>query len=452
MAKDGAAERRNVLAELVEDAPCGIVVTDPDGRLQYVNETLSGWLGWRAMPGDRPQRLPDLMTMPGRLYYETHLAPMMRLQGFAREISCALVVEGGAKLPVLLSGVARRDEDGIPYRFDYTIFDARERHLYEEELRVARRQADELAAIVRSSPNAILRVERDGRITGWNGGAERMFGRRAEAALGELVQDLVRFEGRPDWFGRAVAACEEAEEHVFEASWQDGRDAEVTVAPIRERGPAGPSRCHSVILRDISLRKQAERHLQIAMGEMKHRVKNTLAVVAGIARQTLPPEARDHFSARLRALAMAQDALARPEHEGADLRDLLEFTAQEAGGADRLRVQGPPLMLSPRQATCFSMALHELVTNALKYGALSDPNGHVLVTYGLAGDADDGSVRFVWQERDGPVVTPPAHRGFGSKMIGAVVEAELRAEVRLEYPPEGGLCEIVFRPDAAGPP
>ncbi|MGX9856369.1 sensor histidine kinase [Limimaricola variabilis] len=446
MAKDAGDERLQTLAEMVEDAPCGMVVTDPDGRLRYVNETLSRWLGLPAAPADRPSRLPELMTLPGQLYYETHLAPMMRLQGFAREISCSLKVRDGAPLPVLLSGVTRYDTAGDPVRFDYTIFDARERRIYEDELRSARRKAEELAAIVRTSPNAILSVDQSGCISSWNAGAERLLGQSLETVLGHPVQEAVRFDEQPHWFDDAVEACRAAEEVTFETTSSQGHHFEITVAPIDEQEPLPATRHYSVVLRDISKRKRAERRLQMALGEMKHRVKNTLAVVSGIARQTLPAEVCHGFIARLHALSRAHDALASEDQKGADLRDLLAFTAEEAGGRERFRITGPSVVLPPHQATSLSMALHELATNALKYGALSQPGGHVSVEY----DQDEaGQVRFVWQEKDGPPVTPPTRRGFGSKMINSVVKSDLSAQVDFDYRPEGVRCEILFTPGEA---
>ena len=448
MAKDASEERLETLAELVEDAPCGMVITDPHGRLRYVNETLSRWLALPARAQDRPAQLPELMTLPGQLFYETHLGPMMRLQGFAREIACSLKVEGGPPLPVLITGVARYDAAGDPVRFDYTIFDARERRAYEDELRRTRRKAEELAAIVRTSPNAILSVDSTGCISSWNASAEHLLGRPSDAVLGRPVQEAIEFEGRPDWFEHAVGICETAEDASFEMVGQQGYHFEVTVAPIQEQEQTPSSRGYSVVLRDISKRKRAERRLHLALGEMKHRVKNTLAVVAGIARQTLPADMRSGFVARLHALSRAHDALAAEDQEGADLRDLLAFTADEAGGHERFRITGPSVLLPPHQVTSLSMALHELATNAIKYGSLSAPEGHVLVEYDRE-QHDTGKIRLVWQEFNGPPVAPPTRQGFGSKMINSVIKAELSAKVHFDYRPDGVRCEIVFTPGTA---
>ena len=437
----------DVAAELIDDAPCGIIITDPDGRLQYVNATLAGWLDPGGLGTRKRRSLPDLLTLPGRIYHETHLAPMMRLQGFVREISCALDVEGAPPLPVMLSGVARRDAEGRFLRYDYTVFDARERRAYEEELRHARREADELAAIVRSSPNAILRVDAAGLVRSWNAGAARLLGRNCAEALGRPVDEVIPLAERPGWFARARAEQEGAEEVMFEARHAEDCEVEVTIAPIGE--PALPDEeCWSVILRDITRRRAAERHLLVMVDEMKHRVKNTLGVVAGIARQTLPPGDAEQFVSRLQALTQAHDTLTGGETggTGADLGDLLDFACREAGGAERLRVSGPPVRLSPRQTTSLSMAFHELVTNALKYGALSCETGQVRVDYER--DEQD-RLQLVWREHGGPPVVPPTRRGFGTKMIGLVLKAELGAEVRFDFAPEGFSCALGFALDQA---
>ncbi|AHD03199.1 sensor histidine kinase [Leisingera methylohalidivorans] len=445
---DGREELRSAFAELLEDAPCGIVVTDPDGRLQYVNETLNRWLNLPAGTEERPQRLPELMTGPGKLFYETHLAPMMRLQGFAREISCSLEVTTGTPLPVLLSGVVRHDFEGNPVRFDYTIFDARERRLYEDELRAARREADELAAIVRTSPNGILRVEEDGVIKSWNAGAERLLGRTFEAVQGFPVQDQIRFEDHPDWFPRAVETCKSTPEAVFETVDSKGQSFEITVVPIEER-EIGSKRNYSIVLRDITDRKKAELRLKVAMNEMKHRIKNTLAVVAGIARQTLPAEHLASFTGRLQAMSKAHDVLTSEGQKTADLMGLLALTAEEAGGAERFRITGIPAMLPSEQATSLSMALHELTTNALKYGALSEPGGYVEVACERL-EQKDGLLRLVWQERNGPPVVAPTRRGFGSKMIDTVLKFDLGGEVEVDYRSDGLRCVITFGKEADG--
>ena len=123
---------------------------------------------------------------------------------------------------------------------------------------------------------------------------------------------------------------------------------------------------------------------------------------------------------------------------------LLAFSCKAAGGPARFVIQGPRVRLSARQATSMSMALHELVTNALKYCALSSEQGQVRVDYTLDGPGETGPFRLRWREVGGPPVTPPTRQGFGSKMIGLVLQAELGAEVRSEFAPEGFRFEVAF--------
>ncbi|MGR3626754.1 MAG: sensor histidine kinase [Limimaricola sp.] len=345
----------------------------------------------------------------------------------------------------MLSGVARRGPDGSFTRFDYTIFDARERRAYEEELRRARREADELAAIVRSSPNAILRVDATGRVRSWNAGAARLLGHDEAAALDRPVDEVIALEAQPGWFARAASQAPEAAEILFEASHASGSVFEVTLTPIGETGLPGQE-SWSVILRDITRRSSAERQLRMMFDEMRHRVKNTLGVVAGIARQTLSRADAEQFVSRLKALSQAHDALSGDDGSEAELRDLLDFTRREAGGAARLRVTGPEIRLSARQATPLSMAFHELVTNALKYGALSSAAGHVQVDLALE---PGNRLRLSWRERGGPPVVAPTRSGFGTKMIGQVLKAELGADVAFDFDPEGFCFRAVFALDWA---
>lgn len=443
MAEDGPRRFDNFAAELLQDAPCGIAVADPDSQLIYVNSTLAGWVG-RAASDLETSPFSGLLTKPGQMFYETHMAPMVRLQGFVREISCHLDVSVGPPMPVLLSGVARYTADGHLDRIDYTIFDARERRSYEEALRSARFEADELAAIVRSSPNAILRVDPQGVIKSWNRGAEKLLGQRARDVLQKRVDTVVPLKDRENWLADAIAGIRGHEEVVFEAEHETGQEIELTAAAIGDPGRSGEGRDISIVIRDISARKQAERRLRVMVDEMSHRVKNTLGVVSGMARQTLSSDDSTAFIARLQALAHAHDALTQSHWTAVDLRDLLSFSSMEAGGPPRFEYNGPQVMLDPRQATSLSMAFHELVTNALKYGALSQSSGRVDVTYDLK-NTDSGDVlELRWRERGGPKVVPPTRTGFGSKMIRTLLAAECQAKTQFDFEPQGLTCLLEF--------
>ncbi len=202
---------------------------------------------------------------------------------------------------------------------------------------------------------------------------------------------------------------------------------------------------------DITERKRAELHLQLLVNELNHRVKNSLATIQAIAVQTFHaarslPQAQEAFSARIVALAEAHDLLTRENWESADLVDLLDRLEALHGGAQRFVVDGPSVRLSPRIALSLSMALHELATNAVKYGALSTPAGQVRVAWSVEPAGVQGRVRphliLTWTETGGPPVSPPTRRGFGSRLIERGLAAELSGEAHIDFQPDGVVCRI----------
>ncbi|HEY8616018.1 PAS domain S-box protein [Phenylobacterium sp.] len=194
---------------------------------------------------------------------------------------------------------------------------------------------------------------------------------------------------------------------------------------------------------DIHEQKTAEDHLKLMVLELNHRVKNNLATVQAIAMQTLRgaenAQVREAFLNRISALAAAHDILTREQWEGAGVGEIAHGVLDAlTGAAGRVRAAGPRLALSPKAALALSMAFHELGTNALKYGALSRPEGAVDLTWTQVG----GDLELTWTERGGPPVTAPTQRGFGSRLLERGLAAELRGQVRLRYDPEGLVCSI----------
>ena len=203
-------------------------------------------------------------------------------------------------------------------------------------------------------------------------------------------------------------------------------------------------------VRDVTDEKRSELHLRLMVNELNHRVKNSLAMVQGLAAQTFRASddivsARDVFTERLVNLARAHDVLTATNWEGSDLHTVVGLTAESHGGEEgrRFEIDGTAVTLSPKAVLSFAMAMHELATNAVKYGALSNDDGRVVVTWRREPD-DDGrmSLLFRWEERDGPPVEPPRRRGFGSKLIERGLAAELQGDVRIEFPVTGVVCTI----------
>ncbi|MFW8594334.1 sensor histidine kinase [Cribrihabitans neustonicus] len=433
------------LAELAEDAPCGIVVTDPHGTLQYINKTFAGWIRPSAASGKTPGKLTALFTKAGQLFFDSHVLPMLHVQGYAREISLKLESCGGpAPMPILLNGKLRKDASGLPSRIDFTIFDARERQTYEEELRVAQRKADELAAIVRSSPNAILRADSLGNAVSCNRGAEELCGHPLETLRGKSLEELVVLRDEPRWFSDRTSRHGAEGVQVFEASHASGKTYEVTLARIDDKTFPAEAPHWSVVLRDITRQKAAERQLRYVAGEMRHRVKNTLAVVAAMTRQSVPEAYRGALMARFQSLSRAHDILISSQHDQVQFASIVELTSQEAGGPSKLRASGQDAVLTADQGTALCMALHELTTNALKYGALSVPDGYVELRYGPAGEQNGNLFQLSWKEHGGPAVTPPSSKGYGSRIISTMLKAALAADVALEFPVDGLSFRLTF--------
>ncbi len=200
---------------------------------------------------------------------------------------------------------------------------------------------------------------------------------------------------------------------------------------------------------DISDRKASEDQLRLVLRELTHRCKNMLAVIHAIARQTASrtrsvDDFLDRFSARLVAIGCSHDLLIADDWHGASLRMLVE---QQLGDhtdriGEQIAIEGEDVMLKPEAVQNLGLALHELATNAQKYGSLSGPEGRVSIRWQFCEEAS--KLRLTWQERGGPPVTPPERSGFGRAMIETVVGRALEGDVRLSFPPKGVRCEIVI--------
>jgi PAS domain S-box-containing protein len=205
---------------------------------------------------------------------------------------------------------------------------------------------------------------------------------------------------------------------------------------------------------DVTEREEADDHKRLLINELNHRVKNTLAVVQAMARQTFRTDApRDRqqasFEGRLSALAQAHNLLAAESWQSASLEDVARKSVN--GDADvRIRFSGPHVKLEPRQAVTAAMALHEMYTNAVKHGALRDPHGRVDLEWRIG--ADPAPVLILrWAERSSLPIEPPSRKGFGTTMIKKALGAELNADIDLDYLPTGLVCTVTAPLPPRGP-
>jgi PAS domain S-box-containing protein len=202
------------------------------------------------------------------------------------------------------------------------------------------------------------------------------------------------------------------------------------------------------LIQDISGRKAAEKRQRLLIDEINHRVKNTLATVQSFASQSLRnapslAEGRAAFEARLIALSKSHDVLTREHWEGADLFDAVNNAIAPYRGQSehqRFRIEGEPLRLRPKAMLALSLAFHELATNAVKYGALSGDGGTVSIDWRVVPQTQRFELR--WRESGGPVVRPPARRGFGSRLVERGLAQDIGGEVSLTFDDPGVVCAI----------
>lgn len=315
-------------------------------------------------------------------------------------------------------------------------------------------------AIVTDSADAIMSIGPDGIIATWNQGAVRMFGWKAAEVVGRKLHELIIPADKFGEFATSTRALREGRPVRLDTvrSHRSGRliDVSISLTPLLENGVLAAI---SGIIRDISEQKRAEAKIRFLMDEVTHRAKNLLALVQSVARQTgrgaqSVPAFSERFESRLQALAASVDLVAAENWEGALLDDLVRSQLAVFGDIDgvRLKIEGPARRLRPQAAQAIGLALHELATNAVKYGALSVPEGRVEIDWSVdASNPDDSRFTMHWRECNGPSVVAPAHRGFGRTVIERMVAQALEGKVTLEFAPDGVRWRLDSRADVTLP-
>ena len=293
---------------------------------------------------------------------------------------------------------------------------------------------------------------------------EMVYSNRAKEIYGLPVDRPVTFEmirdgTHPDdlkWtiplLQRALdPAIRDRSSYEYRVIWPDGQERWVLAygEPVFE-GPPGEEKAvrYAGTIQDITARKTAERHQQVLVAELNHRVKNMLAIVQSIAFQTMrgesvPDRVADTFAGRLKALSSAHDILTEERWEGADLREIAAAAlAPLVPDLDaRVGMDGEPVRLRPQAAVSLSMAFHELGTNAAKYGALTAADGRVDLAWSIAEGAEP-HVLIRWEEKDGPRIAQPTRQGFGTRMIKRVIGSEVHGDVTIDFADTGLRCLI----------
>jgi PAS domain S-box-containing protein len=302
-------------------------------------------------------------------------------------------------------------------------------------------------------PAAVYTTDADGRITFYNETAAALWGRRPTLNVDRWCGSwrMYRPDGTPLPHdecpmavvlkeGRAVAGQEAVVERP------DGTRMPFMAFPSPLRDATGKVVGAVNMFVDITERKRNEQLITALAREAEHRARNVLATVQATVRlsQSDTPEGlKRAIDGRIRALANVHTLFAQSHWSGAELHSLItqELSPYCQNGETRVRIEGPDLFLEPNTAQTIAVTLHELATNAAKYGALSVPEGSVRI--GLSREAD-GQLAIRWTESDGPATEPPARQGFGTRVMKSVIESQSKGEIRFDWRASGLVCEIRF--------
>ena len=314
------------------------------------------------------------------------------------------------------------------------------------ELRASETDRDRFVRLAENSADFIGMARTDGGIFYLNHAARQLVGLEGRDLGGLAIPDFFPPEELPRVESEVLPAVDTHGQWVGEMHFRhfgDGALIPVLYSVFALRDPDGSIIGYGTVTRDFRDRRRAEDDMRVMNGELAHRLKNVLAVVQSIAQQTLrnAPDAetasRD-LSARLVALAAATDVLTGRSWRSADLRDLATHSLAPHGTiGERILLEGPTVTLRPEVTVALALALHELATNAAKYGALSTPGGVVTCRWQVEGEGPDARFNLAWQEEDGPPVSPPERKGFGSVLIERSLRSYFSGKAIADYRPEG---------------
>ncbi len=410
---------------IVERMQEGAVTVSHDGVVLYCNDAFSCLVG------------RDSSTLIGRSLGEVMGAGILADisgGGGARSVERSLPRSDGSRRECLISSVPHDGDGEIVWCLLITDLTA-------QTLRVRHN------AIVESTDDAIMSFNCAGHITTWNPAAETLFGYTAAEAIGVHADLLVKPLGcvgedaaHLRGFDAALSGRNFREDTQLIAKDGKAIDVSVTASPLR--GPDETVIGGAAIMRDIAESKRAEERERLLMREVNHRAKNMLGLVQAIARQTAahnPKDFVDRFANRIQALSASQDLLVKSGWRNVPLEALVR--AQLGHFVDligsRILLAGNSLEITAAAAQAVGLSIHELATNAAKYGALANHTGLVTVTWGVEADGSERRFTLSWVETGGPPVVEPRRRGFGSTITGNLVKMSLDGDVQTEFRPAG---------------
>jgi PAS domain S-box-containing protein len=305
-----------------------------------------------------------------------------------------------------------------------------------------------LASIVESSDDAIISKNLDGIITSWNSGAERVFGYTAEEAVGQPITIVIPQDRQDEERGILTRIRRGERIDHFETVRQRKHGSlivvSLTVSPVKNA--EGKIVGASKIARDVTEQKRAQEQIATLAREAEHRSKNLLATVqatVSLSQSETPEGLKQAIEGRILALAKVHSLFVQTRWIGAELstiatQELSPYSEKDEG---RVQIDGPQVLLEPNAAQVVAVTLHELATNAAKYGALTVPNGQISLKW--LHEAD-GRLTLQWREIGGPPVKTPKHQGFGTRVIERTI-GQLKGKARFDWHADGLVCEITLQ-------
>ena len=433
-------------AQLFEQLPFAIYICDQDGLVLRYNRRAAELWGRSPKLGDPNERYcgsykmfrPDGTLLP---HHECPMADVLRTGVSVRQQEVHIERPGGLRGIALVDIEAVKDSEGNIVGAVNCFQDITERRRSDEALRHAEQV---LRDFVDNANIGMHWVGADGIILWANRAELEMLGFTSEEYIGRHIAEFHADQLVIDDILDRLTKAETLSNYEARLRCKDGSIREVLINSnvLWQDNKFVHTRC---VTRDISERKRAEEREKIMAGEIDHRAKNLLALVQATVQLTHAATVEDFKTAikgRLQALANAHTLLAQSRWVGADLRTLIveELAPYNLWGISRADIIGPELVLEPKAAQAIAMVLHELTTNSVKHGALSVPSGRLRVEW----SPGEKQIVVRWSEADGPRVTAPSRQGFGTRVVGPIIQTELQGKLRFDWNPGGLVCEIVI--------
>ena len=418
-----------------------IGIADLKGNALFVNEAGREMVGLPDLETVRSTRIIDYFPADDHRKILDEVLPAVRDTGFWEGELNFRNFQTGQLIPVLYNIFPVRDLTNAITAYGTVTRNLTESKSAEQRLRL-------MASIVELSDDAIVSKTLDGIIANWNRGAERIFGYTSEEAIGQPITILIPAD-RQSEEGEILTRIRRGERIDHYETVRRRKDGSLivvslTVSPVRNA--EGEVIGASKIARDITEQKRNQEQIALLAREAEHRSKNLLATVQAtvmLSQSETPDGLKQAIGGRIQSLANVHSLFVKTRWIGADLSMVAtqELAPYSENNERRVRIDGPPVLLEPDAAQAIAITLHELATNAAKYGALAVPDGQVELKW--SHDAD-GRLHLRWTESDGPKVQEPAQMGFGGRIIERMI-AQRSGKTHFDWRSDGLVCEISLK-------